>query len=368
MGMEVIEGCTDKEPDGVVIYSNDTSPDLSYEAAPIHGDGMESLEHPKVITMPDECDVKECTSEKSLEISEACYIDNSEVQSYPKIKVRSDDLLEKTKAPGMKTRGETREKISPNGRTKFTVPRPFCLATERRASTRPLETETDVIKSSLKSKITQPPNSGKKHQQNLARKPLQFENKKHSDEDDSNSATSDVAPYVRDSRPKIVASAPVFKSMVRAEKRREFNSKLEEKHQALENEKLENEARTKEEIESTIKQMRRNMMFKASPMPSFYHDGPPAKLELKKAPPTRAKSPKLGRRKSCSDAGVSKKSLTKANRHSLGTVKEDSNASDTTSRTSISTSINKTYGNDNELDQGQEPIKGENKMEISVMS
>ncbi|KAH9611400.1 hypothetical protein KSS87_018561 [Heliosperma pusillum] len=352
MGMEVREGCTDKEPDGVMIYSDDTSPDLSYEAAPIHGDGMESLEHPQVITLPDEYDVKECTSEKSLEISETCYIDNSEVQSYPKIKVRSDDLLENTMAPDMKAKAETRGKVSPNGRANFTVPQPFCLATEKRASTRPLETENDVVKSSLKSKITQPPNSGKKHQRSIRLALIM----------------SSVAPYVRDSRPKNVASAPAFKSMVRAEKRREFNSKLEEKHQALETEKLQNEARTKEEIESTIKQMRRKMMFKANPMPSFYHDGPPPKLELKKAPPTRAKSPKLGRRKSCSDASVLKKSSTKANRHSLGTVKEDSNASDTTSRTSINTLTSKTFGNVDEVDRGQEPIKGENKMEISVIS
>ncbi|KAJ0769994.1 putative protein WAVE-DAMPENED 2 [Helianthus annuus] len=142
----------------------------------------------------------------------------------------------------------------------------------------------------------------------IARKPLQPDNKKHPDDDDSCSVASST----------------------RAERRKEFYSKLEEKQQALEAKKIQCEERTKEEKDAALKQLRKSMLFKANPMPNFYHAGPPPKVELKKPPPTRAKSPKLGRRKSCSDTiSLDKRKGANARvRHSIGIYRDTTNKKD----------------------------------------
>ncbi|XAR63591.1 hypothetical protein NMG60_11023584 [Bertholletia excelsa] len=161
----------------------------------------------------------------------------------------------------------------------------------------------------------------------VSRKALQPEGKKHLDDEDNWSVASSTAASVRTVKFKTtVPVAPVFKCVERLEKRKEFYTKLGEKHQALEAEKMEYEARTKEEEEAAIKQLRKTMVFKANPVPSFYQEGPPPKRELKKLPLTRAKSPKLTRRKSCGDASGStpeeKGVCTRAIRHSLGSHRD----------------------------------------------
>lgn len=185
-------------------------------------------------------------------------------------------------------------------RGNHTVPQPFSFATEKRA----LSGERQFVDGGNGKKPANVTDTQIKTSSNLpiaTRKPLQRDNSLHSDGEDIYSEIL-TAPSIRGSRPgPTVATAPIFRSTERAVKRKEFYSKLEVKQQAMEAEKSQLEARMKEEQEAALKQHRKSLVFKATPLPSFYHEGPPPAVELKKPPPTRAKSPKIGRRKSFGD-------------------------------------------------------------------
>lgn len=87
-----------------------------------------------------------------------------------------------------------------------------------------------------------------------------------------------------------------FKSDQRAEKRKEYFNKLEEKTHAKEAEMNQIQAKTQEKTDAEIKQLRKSLNFKATPMPSFYH-GAVSGNDKNKAKPSKVQSkPILDRR------------------------------------------------------------------------
>lgn len=105
--------------------------------------------------------------------------------------------------------------------------------------------------------------------------------------------TSKVPPSKPEQKASTEAAGFNFRCSDRAEKRREYYTKLEERVKAKEAEKKQLEAKHLEEKESQLRELRRSLTYKANPVPSFYQEPAPAPPEIKKTPPTRPKSPKF---------------------------------------------------------------------------
>lgn len=162
MGIEVTDVCMDKEADCVVVYSNNLSHESDPETFPHHNDHEGSYDHvvgdPELLsdegsTEAKEYEVKECTTENSVEKLEPGRIDDTKgEQNIGSSKLEANLPEEKVGAVDRKSKDMNKSrpamkhasKGSGNARTKHTIPQPFALATEKRASngTRPAPTKT----------------------------------------------------------------------------------------------------------------------------------------------------------------------------------------------------------------------------------
>lgn len=151
MGMEVTDICVDKESACVTNYPKDVTHDSDPESIPNdtaisesyeHADGDRELKGSEDSTEVKEYEVKECTNEDS---SKPCHDEKSNEEP----NVVSSDLgdgppaeevpldCENTKDQNKSTLSHVSKHGAGNVRIKPTVPQPFALATEKRASCGP---------------------------------------------------------------------------------------------------------------------------------------------------------------------------------------------------------------------------------------
>lgn len=172
MGMEVTDICMDKESDCVTVYSTVVTHDSEHETAPSDLDVTQSYDHNNGDPVQQlleanaevkECEVKECTAEKSIKISELSEAGKCEEvvpppsckESLPDEKMKLENQTRKDDNKKSKSSAKPKSRTGcGNARINCTVPQPFALATEKRAScgTRPTgiepDAETAVSKSS----------------------------------------------------------------------------------------------------------------------------------------------------------------------------------------------------------------------------
>lgn len=153
MGMEVTDIRMDKESECVIIYPKDVSQDSDHESIPSdnsisesYGDvnGDHEAKNLEDSTEIKEYEVKECTNENK---SQLC--DNENSNGEPNMvssDLGGDQPVEKVHLDCEKTKDQNKSRLSVNCatkpaagnvKTKLTIPQPFALATEKRASVGP---------------------------------------------------------------------------------------------------------------------------------------------------------------------------------------------------------------------------------------
>nr|DAD19775.1 TPA_asm: hypothetical protein HUJ06_021238 [Nelumbo nucifera] len=266
MGREVDELCMDKESDCAIVYSNGdahntydcnslqphgfTEPDEH-----INGDAKPSIPEEKIELK--DYEVKECTTESPIEITELYQVENGHNEEQDVLCDRSTNVeaglsdegtvesesQKATDAKKLSSPVKPRIQFAAAGNTRINcpVPQPFSLATDKRASsgTRPVGAETaaasvGINKQSNANNIHSPSTSKKPQLSNIliSRKALHLIIKKHSDEEDGVFLCSSYPLTLR-----------IF-----------LCHQVEEKRQALEAESTQVEARTKEGHRAQIPQ------------------------------------------------------------------------------------------------------------------
>ncbi|XP_073389235.1 uncharacterized protein [Physcomitrium patens] len=116
--------------------------------------------------------------------------------------------------------------------------------------------------------------------------------------------------------PKATVTEPAgfnFRTDQRAERRKDYNAKVEERLKLKEAERKRQEQKAQEEKEAQLRELRKSLTYKANPVPRFYQEPAPIPPEIRKPAPTRAKSPNFTaprRRESCPGSTVSESGRT----------------------------------------------------------